>query len=102
MIIEMDKLSYGYVKAAHYWWEELKSKFEKEYIISKKDKCVFIKHQNECVSFCGITIDDCLFVCTRDNEWINDQISMLKNAFQEVTVETGDEIGLVGMQICMD
>jgi hypothetical protein len=77
MIIEMDKLSYGYVEAAHYWWEELKSKFEKdEYIISKKDKCVFIKHRNGFVSLCGITVDDCLFVCTRDDKWINEQILM--------------------------
>ncbi len=37
VIVEMDKLSYGYVEAAHYWWEELKDKFEKDdYAVSKK------------------------------------------------------------------
>jgi len=30
MIVEMNKLSYGYVEAVHYWWEELKDKFEKD------------------------------------------------------------------------
>lgn len=94
VIIERDKLSYSYVKAAHYWLEDLKSMFETdEYIICKKDKYVFIKHQDTCMSFCGITVDNCPFVCTRDYKWINDQILMLKNAFQEVTMETGDKIG---------
>jgi len=103
VIVEMDKLSYGYVEAAHYWWEELKDKFEKDdYAVSKKDKCVFIKREEDKVSFCAITVDDCLFVCTKDNEWIEQQILMLKTAFQEVTVESGDVIGLVGMQIRMD
>jgi hypothetical protein len=42
----MDKLSYGYVEAAHYWWEEIKDKFEKDdYAVSKKDKCVFYQTQ---------------------------------------------------------
>lgn len=27
---------------------------------------------------------------------------MVKEAFEEITVESGDEIGLIGMQICMD
>jgi len=71
VIVEMDKLSYGYVEAAHYWWEELKDKFEKDdYTVSKKDKCVFIKRKEDKVSFCAIRVDDCLFVCTKDNEWI--------------------------------
>jgi hypothetical protein len=103
VIFELDKLSYGYVEAAHYWWEELKDKFEKDdYAVSKKDKWVFIKRKGEQVSFCGTTVDDCLFVCMRDKEWIKQQILLLENAFQEVTVESGNEIGLVGMQIRMD
>jgi hypothetical protein len=44
IIVEMDKLSYGYVKAAHYWYKELVKVFEKnKYKVSKKDKCMFIK-----------------------------------------------------------
>jgi hypothetical protein len=38
----------------------------------------------------------------KDDTWINDQVLMLKNAFQNVSVESGDEIGLVRKQICMD
>jgi hypothetical protein len=29
IVVKMDKLSYGYVKAAHYWYEELVKVFEK-------------------------------------------------------------------------
>jgi predicted RNA-binding protein (virulence factor B family) len=47
-------------------------------------------------------VDDCLFICTRDDKSINEQIIMLNNAFEEVTVEAGDELGLVRMHICMD
>jgi hypothetical protein len=48
------------------------------------------------------TVDDCLFVCNRNDEWIAKQVKMLKDKFQEVTVESGDELGLVGIQISMD
>jgi hypothetical protein len=47
-------------------------------------------------------VDDCLFICTRDDKWIEEQIKMLKDAFKEVTVESGDELGLVRMQISMN
>jgi hypothetical protein len=39
------------------------------------------------------------FVCTRNDKWIEEQIKILKDAFEEMTVESGDESGLVGMQI---
>jgi len=62
---------------------------------------------NACLSnvktaLCGMTMDDCLFICTRNDKWIEEQIKMLKDAFEEVTVESGDELGLVGMQISMN
>ncbi len=103
LIIEMDKLSYGYVEAAHYWYETLADTFtSKGYKTSGKDKCLFIKYQDDNISMCATTVDDCLFVCNRNDEWIVMQIKMLKDQFEEVTVELGDKIGLVGMQICMD
>jgi len=55
VIVEMDKLSYGYVEAAHYWYEMLMPTFKnKQYAISKKDKCVFIKPEEEKVAICGL------------------------------------------------
>jgi len=63
---------------------------------------LFIKRQDDKLALCGTTVYDCLFACTRDDKWIEEQIKMLKDAFDEVTVESGDELGLVGMQISMN
>ncbi|MFN9981338.1 MAG: hypothetical protein ACK53Y_15540, partial [bacterium] len=41
-------------------------------------------------------------MCNRNDEWVAKQVKMLKDKFQEVTVESGDELGLVGIQISMD
>jgi hypothetical protein len=49
---------------------------------ARKISVFFIKRKGEKVSFCGTRVDDCLFVCTRDDEWIKQQILMLKNAFR--------------------
>jgi len=100
IMVEMDKLSYGYVEAAHYWYETLMSAFIKNgYKVSGKDKCVLMKQQGSKLAISGTTVDDCLFVCSRDDKWIAEQIKMLRTAFDEITVETGDELGLVGMHI---
>jgi hypothetical protein len=103
VIVKIDKLSYGYVEAAHYWYETLMSAFKiNQYAIRRKDKCLFIKHQDNKLALCGTTMDDCLFICKRDDKWIEEQIKMLKDAFKEVTMESDDELGLVGMQISMN
>jgi hypothetical protein len=96
-------LSYGHVEAAHYWYETLAETFTSNgYETSGKDKCLFVKRMEDNVAICGTTVDDCLFVCNRNDKWIATQIKMLKDKFQGVTVESGDELGLVGMQIFMD
>jgi hypothetical protein len=103
VVVKMKKLSYGYVEAAHYWWVDLSETFfQNGYTQSKKDKCVYIKRQNGKVTICGATVDDCLFVTTKDDQWIMDQIEMLRSKYDEITVETGDVIGLIGMQVTMD
>jgi hypothetical protein len=52
VLVEMDKLSYGYIEAVHYWYKELVKVFDKnKYKISKKDKCVFIKQEEGNVAF---------------------------------------------------
>jgi hypothetical protein len=103
IVVEMDKMSYGYVKAAHYWYKTLMSAFIKNgYKVSGKDKCVLVKRQGSKLAISGTTVDDCLFVCSRDDKWIAEQIEMLKTAFDEITVEMGDELSLVGMHIRMD
>ncbi len=51
---------------------------------------------------CATTVDDCLFVTSNDGTWIQKQIDFLKAKYEDVAVEMGDEIGLIGMQVKMD
>jgi hypothetical protein len=103
VIAKMKKLSHRYVEAAHYWWKDLTKTFtDAEYAVSRKDKCVFIKRTNDKVAFCGTTVDDCIFACTKNDEWMKQQIQMLQNKYEEITIEHGDEIGLIGMQVKLD
>jgi hypothetical protein len=103
VIVKMKKISYGYVEAAHYWWKDLSSTFHQGgYGTSNKDKCVYIKRKNGKVAICGATVDDCLFICTRHDTWIKEQIALLKNKYHKVTIEIGDNLGLVEMQIDMN
>jgi hypothetical protein len=54
MVVEMKKLSYGYVEAAHYWWKDLTKTFTDDgYTVSHKDKCVFIKREDGKIALCG-------------------------------------------------
>jgi hypothetical protein len=103
LIAKMKKLSYGYVEATCYWWKDLSNTLtENRYAVCRKDKCIFINCDAEHVAFCGTTVDDCLFVCTRDDVWIQQQIQMLQHKYEEVTIEQGDQLGTSGMQVNMD
>ena len=103
VIVKMKKISYGYVEAAHYWYKDLSDTFfSAGYNQSKKDKCVFIKKEDGNMACCATTVDDCLFVTSNDGTWIQKQIEFLKAKYEDVAVEMGDEIGLIGMQVKMD
>ncbi len=54
------------------------------------------------MAVCGLTVDENFFVATRDEEWIQEHIEMLRKAFDEITVTRGDELGIVGMQLRID
>ncbi len=41
-------------------------------------------------------------MCTKDDDWIQEQIQMIAKKYEEVTTELGDELGLIGMHVCMD
>ena len=43
-----------------------------------------------------------IFVTTKDEAWIQQQIKMLKDAYEAVEVEQGAELGLIGMQVKLD
>jgi hypothetical protein len=100
MVMEMNAISYGLVEPAHYWYKNLRGTIEKnKYKCSAKDKCLFIKWSEDKVAFCTTTVDDCLFITTNDEQWIGEQVAMLRKAYETVEVEQGDELGLTGMQV---
>ena len=103
LIVEMMAISYGFVEAAYYFWKRLTNTFVSNgYIQSKKDKCVYIKREDGNIAYCGVTVDDSFFVKTRNPLWKKQQIDMLKNKYEEITIEEGDKLGLIGIQIKMD
>ena len=60
-----------------------------------------VKTDGNKVSYCAITVDDCFFAITRDEDWINEAITMLKGAFEELTVERGETINILEMTVRM-
>lgn len=90
-VVAMDKLSYGYVEVVHYRYENLIKTFKKnKYAIARKDKCIFIKWKNKKVDFCGASVNYCLFVYTRDGQYIQEQINMLCQEYEEIMIELID------------
>ena len=58
MIMEMMKILYGLVEAAHYWYKHLKGTFDaSNYKTSKNDKCVLIKREVNDVAYCATTVE---------------------------------------------
>jgi hypothetical protein len=95
MVVQNEKLMYGYQEVAHYWYDEIAAVFHNNGFKScVKDKCVFVKTVGDKKAICRLTVDDGFFVATRDKEWIEEQANMLHRAFKEVTVTQGDEIGI--------
>jgi hypothetical protein len=103
MIVELQTISYGLVEAAHYWYKNLEATFNKhDYKTCMKDKCVFVKKVDNKVAYCATTVDDCFFVTTNDEECINKQIEMLRETYEAVDIEHGDQFGLAGMHVKMN
>ena len=79
ILVELDKIMYGYKEAAHWWNKTLIKVFmDNGYNQMSKDQCVMVKTDGNRVSYCAITVDDCFFAITRDEDWINEAITMLK------------------------
>ena len=54
------------------------------------------------MSHCAITVDDCFFAITKDEYGINEAVDMLKMAFEELKVELGETINILGMTVRID
>ena len=94
---------YG-LKEAAYWWNKTLTKvfLNHGYKQMNRDQCVMVKSEGHKISYCAITVGDCFFAITRDEDWIKESIEMLKGAFEELTVERGDSINILGMTVHME
>ena len=103
ILVKLDKIMYGFKEAA-YWWNKLLTKvfLDNGYQQMSKDQCVLVKSEGNKVAYCAVTVDDCFFAMTKDEDWINQSIDMLKAAFDELTVERGEVINILGMTVTMD
>jgi hypothetical protein len=100
ILVEMDKLMYGFKEAAHYLNKVLVAVFvKKSYVQLHKDSCVLMRKDGDKKSICAITVDDCLFVVTRQSGWKQEQIDMLREAFGGITVDEGDIQEVIGIKV---
>ena len=51
-----------------------------------KDQCVLVKSEGNKVSYCA-TVNDCFFAMSKDLNWTNQSVEMLKAAVKELTVD---------------
>jgi hypothetical protein len=103
ILVEMDKLMYGYKEAAHFWNKTLIGVFiGAGYKQSKKDPCLLYRKEGGKVAYVAITVDDCFFVGTEDKQWMDAQLKILEDAFGEITTERGDKQQIIGMAVDLD
>jgi hypothetical protein len=103
ILVEMDKLMYGYKEAAHFWNKTLIGVFiNAGYVQSKKDPCLLYRKEGDKVAYVAITVDDCFFVGTKDKHWMDAQLKILEDAFGEITTERGDKQQIIGMAVDLD
>ena len=70
ILVEMDKLMYGFKEAVHFWNKVLVAVFLRNgYKQLFKDCCVLVKRKDDKLSICAITVDDCLFALSRQAGW---------------------------------
>ena len=103
ILVRLDKIMYGFKEAA-YWWNVLlvQAFLDNGFKQMDKDKCVLTKSEGNRVAYCAITVDDCFYATTRDEDWIKECSEFLRTTFEEITLDRGDTINILGMTVVMD
>jgi hypothetical protein len=103
ILVQLDKLLYGYKEAAHYWNKILIEMFKSDgWTIHKKDKCVVSLTTSTGRCMIAITVDDCTACQTRNSGLKERFYELCKRTFQDITVEEGDTIEVIGMTFELD
>jgi hypothetical protein len=103
IVVEMNKLIYGYREAAHFWNKILIEMFVGNgWEISPKDPCFLYKQSASWVQMVAITVDDCTFGVSRGFNLKQEIVCMCEKYFEAVTVSEGDILNVIGMRFEVD
>ena len=99
VLVEMDKLLYGYKEAGFYWYKLLIAMFLNHgYQKSFWDPCLVFKHDAAGSRAVTISVDDCL--CKVSSEELKVEIiQMCRDTFGRITVEEGPVLNHLGMTL---
>jgi hypothetical protein len=102
ILVEMDKLLYGYREAGYYWHHLLMAMFlNHDFVQCHGDPCLVWKSNGKGEQFVTINTDDC-FVAVSSDALKLDLIELCKNTFDEITLQEGDIIPHLGMTFTFD
>ena len=97
MLVELDKLIYGYKEAAFYWYKYFTEILTRHgYTKSTWDPCVLFKHSAEGSILVGIVVDDCQ-VAASSAALIDEFVAMCNSELRGITVERGTTLSFLGM-----
>ena len=95
----LDKALYGCVQSAKLWYKHLRGVLERlGFVVNPYDECVFnLTRNGKQITMCCY-VDDLLCTCVDAAElsWL---VSALQSEFKKVTVNDGDEIEFVALEI---
>ena len=99
ILVEMDKLLYGYKEAGYFWYKLLIAMFVKHgYQQSFWDPCLVFKHDASGSRAIAISVDDCL--CKVSSTALKDEIiEMCRETFGRITIEDGPVLNHLGMTL---
>jgi hypothetical protein len=103
ILVRLLKLIYGYREAAFYWNQILMKMFTNAgWKVNPKDKCLVSYKSEKGMCLVAITVDDCTCIAPFNSGLKEMLLSLCRDTFQEITVEEGDKINVIGMYFEID
>ena len=101
ILVEMLKIGYGYKEAGHFFGELLREVLADIGLVPcASDICVWVYDKGDKKVICGTTVDDCCGGANTEEaaKWFHTEVE-LRLGMGEATLEVGDKLNWVGMQI---
>ena len=102
VVVQLRKALYGLKQAGRAWYDLLTKQLESQgYLRSDIDRCLFTKIVGDSITHIAVYVDDLLIVGNDDTELSNLK-EKLRLAYSEITLQEGDNISFVGLEILSD